>query len=74
VHLLEPVGHRAASLGAAGAPIAAGIRDQVDGYAAPAAAAAVQVGPGALPDADVWGAVQLGRSKALQPLAALSRP
>jgi predicted NBD/HSP70 family sugar kinase len=63
-----------ASLGAAGPPIAAGIRDQVDAYAAPAAAAAVQVGPGDRPDADVWGAVQLGRSKALDPLVARSRP
>jgi predicted NBD/HSP70 family sugar kinase len=57
-----------ASLGAAGVPIADGIRDQIEAYAAPAAAAAVQVLPGALDDADAWGAVQLGRSEALRRL------
>jgi predicted NBD/HSP70 family sugar kinase len=57
-----------ASLGAAGASIADGIRDQIEAYAAPAAAAAVQVLTGAWADADVWGAVQLGRLQALRPL------
>lgn len=57
-----------ASLGAAGAPIADGIRDQIEAYAAPAAAAAVRVVAGALQDADAWGAVHLGRSESLRRL------
>jgi len=55
-----------ASLGAAGGPIADGIRDQVEAYAAPAAAAVVRVLAGGLEDADVWGAVHLARSEALR--------
>ena len=57
-----------ASLGAAGVPIADGIRDQIEACTAPAAAAAVHVATGALEDADAWGAVQLGRSEALRRL------
>ena len=57
-----------ASLGAAGVPIADGIRDQIEACTAPAAVAAVHVATGALEDADAWGAVQLGRSEALRRL------
>lgn len=57
-----------ASLGAAVEPIADGIRDQIEAYAAPAAAAAVRVVTGDLEDADARGAVQLARSEALRKL------
>ncbi|HEY3868227.1 MAG TPA: ROK family protein [Actinocrinis sp.] len=55
-----------AALGAAGRHVQAGISEQIERYAAPAAAAALRIGPGSLGfDADIVGAVHLARSEAL---------
>lgn len=55
-----------AALGAAGRYVQSGIAEQIERYAAPAAAAALRIEPGTLGfDADIVGAVHLARSEVL---------
>lgn len=55
-----------AALGAAGRHVQAGVAEQIERYAAPAAAAALRIRLGSLgSDADIVGAVHLARSEAL---------